>query len=258
LANPSSDYLQQQCQSVAKDLESFKSQHANILPPGAVSTIDDAVKRVYQSQKEPLTVQPVVFITTQVFPLAIFRAQFQYLLSDFSAITRRRSERALLHLKRSIVADHHFGDKWREAFAESRAEDACEKLGAAHLLLHGIYAVKVVGEGQRTDLFFGQPMANDDQVSGAIEAYVLTEWKCVKQPSEYNKMAEDARQQSALYANGLLYGMELSDYRYIVLVSEKDLPEIANTIQAGIEYKHINIPVSPEPPSRSAKQRPQP
>jgi hypothetical protein len=95
-------------------------------------------------------------IASRLTLLASLQSEITYYLSDFSAVAKRRSERAFSHLQRSIVADVAVRDRWRDAF--NAGETACEKLGGAHLLLHGIWAFKVNAEGERTDLVFGEPL----------------------------------------------------------------------------------------------------
>lgn len=89
-------------------------------------------------------------------PLAWLRAEVDYHLRDFDAVARRLSERAFLHLQQTIIADDVVRDRWQVALA--KGETACEKLGASHLLVHGIFAFKITGAGARTDLVFGEPI----------------------------------------------------------------------------------------------------
>jgi hypothetical protein len=81
-----------------------------------------------------------------------FQAELDYLLSDQQEHLRTYSERAFVHLQRSIAADNESKRKWTEAF--DIGETACERLGSLHLLSHGMFAFKVNGEGARTDLVF--------------------------------------------------------------------------------------------------------
>ncbi len=59
-------------------------------------------------------------------------------------------------------------------------ETACEKLGALHLLSHGILAFKAYAPGERTDLILGDRLVIDDDLIAGTEGIVLTEWKRVK------------------------------------------------------------------------------
>jgi hypothetical protein len=150
-----------------------------------------------------------------------------FLLADRSEVIMRRSARAFSHLQKCIIADDEIQERWAAAFA--KGETACEKLGAAHLLLHGIYAFKVDATGARTDLVLTQQII-DEEVFQIAEGLVLTEWKKVTGASEAGKHAASARKQAARYASEPLAGLELTAYRYIVLVSEHRIEEPANIV----------------------------
>jgi len=144
--------------------------------------------------------------------------------------------------------------RWRKAFDQS--ETACEKLGAAHLLWHGIWAFKVNTEGERTDLIMGDALHNRrDDIEEVAEALVLTEWKKVAKESELPKARNAAHKQAKLYAGSSLAGVELDAYRYLVLVTLRGLEMPPNIQEAGVLYRHINIAVAPFVPSHAARQR---
>jgi hypothetical protein len=171
-------------------------------------------------------------------------------LSDIQEIARKITERAFVHLQRSIIADASIKQRWNEAFKSG--ETACEKLGAAHLLLHGIWAFKAHAKGERTDLILGEPLRDISQVESTAEALVLTEWKVVRSDSELETKAEEAYIQAKLYGAGSLAGFELAGYRYLVLVSEDRLRSVPpDRPEKEVIYCHINIPVNPKPPSKS-------
>ncbi len=176
--------------------------------------------------------------------------EVNYLLTNISEVIKRQSERAFLHLQQSIVAAEDIQERWQKAF--DVGETACEKLGAAHLLLHGIYAFKANAEGARTDLVFPDRPLNTDTVQRTADGLVLTEWKKVEAQTEANAKAEYARKQAALYNAGILGGIELANYRYIVLVSEEQLNRIEEIEENGVTYRHINIAVAPLSPSKAA------
>jgi len=181
-----------------------------------------------------------------------FRAEFNYLTSDLEGIALRLTARAFTHLQRSIIADESIRDKWIEAFKNH--ETACEKLGSAHLLLHGIWSFKANSEGERTDLILGEPLRdkNLNEVYLTADGLVLTEWKLVKNNSK--KKYEEALNQAGLYAKGSLASIELKGYRYLVIVSEDFLRDLPDDIeQEGIVYKYINIAVNPSTPSKQAR-----
>src|SRR5258707_13086277 len=68
------------------------------------------------------------------------KGNLSFILSDTQEVLRSRADRAFEHLQRMIVADSDYKAKWQAAF--DRGEEACEQLGAVHLLLHGIWAFK--------------------------------------------------------------------------------------------------------------------
>jgi hypothetical protein len=181
--------------------------------------------------------------------VASVRSEVGFHLADFGAAARRLSERAFLHLQRIIVVDDTVRSKWKSAF--ENGEVACERLGAVHLLFHGIWAFKVAAAGERTDLVFADRPLAAPEVEGVAEALVLTEWKKVTSADELDAKAEQARAQAARYSSGTLAGIELASYRYVVLVSERHLHPPPDVPDAGIVYRHINIAVDPITPSRS-------
>jgi hypothetical protein len=154
-----------------------------------------------------------------------------------------------LHLKRTLVVDEDIRAKWKKAYRKNEA--ACEGLGAVHLLWHGIWAFKVDARGARTDLVFNEPLENSFEERG-VEGLVLTEWK-VADESDARKRYEEAREQAALYKEGPLDGSELRDYRYVLAVSLRDLPPVADLTVNHVIYRHINIAIEPRTPSRQAR-----
>jgi hypothetical protein len=188
----------------------------------------------------------------QLTTLVALEAEISYHLTDFRARAKRLSERAFAHLQRSIVADPECKRRWKKAFS-SKGETDCEKLGAVHLLWHGIWAFKAISKGERTDLVMGDVLHEGrGDIEEVAEALVLTEWKRVKQVSELDKARDAALAQAKIYAGGSLFGLELDTYRYLVLVTEKGLDMPSDLEDAGVLYRHINIAVDPLTPSRAA------
>jgi len=185
--------------------------------------------------------------------LSGFRAELQFQLADLSALILRTTERAFLHLQRQIVADPDHQRKWQEAFEEG--EPACERLGSVHLLQHGIWAFKVSAEGGRTDLVFREPLKDLEAVADAADALVLTEWKVVNSAGELASKIQEARMQAELYAAGVLGGVELAGYRYLVMVSEDLLHMPEDEDGNDVQYRHRNVAVSPSTPSVVARRR---
>jgi hypothetical protein len=181
-----------ECDSIFNTLKEFRERNGPVLPDGAAGALDrlltDARGRYERAQgvdrKKHFGVQ------AGVTALAVFRAEFEYLIRDASVIARRQSERAFQHLQRSIVADPSVRAAWETAFT-TKGEVECERLGAAHLLLHGIWAFKVNATGERTDLVFPERSVVDDEVARVADALVLTEWKRVGQPGDLTSKIAD-------------------------------------------------------------------
>lgn len=180
--------------------------------------------------------------------LSALEGEITFLLSDTQEQIHRRSELAFTHLQRSIVADPHIKNKWNTAFNDG--ELACEKLGAIHLLQHGIWAFKVNAEGGRTDLILGEPLDQFDEVQRVADGLVLTEWKLAREDATANNKFESARTQASRYATGILAGLELASYRYAVVITKNIVDTLSDKQVDGVIYRHINIAVEPRSPSR--------
>lgn len=238
--------LMPQAREILRDLTDFNTRYKSSLPPKAAWCLQDFLNNFYQHFYEE-KIDAQAGIQFRLTALASFRSQFNYHLSDQSAVAKHLSERAFLHLKRSIVADPDQRRKWQDAFGQG--ETACEKLGASHLLLHGIWAFKVNAQGERTDLVFGEPIRDLEEVAQTSEALVLTEWKKLRSAAEVEQKLAEAKAQAARYTAGSLAGLELAHYRYLVIVSEQDLTMPADDKDGGVTYRKINIAVNPKPPS---------
>ncbi len=114
--------------------------------------------------------------------LAAFRASFEYHISDHSFTARRLSERAFIHLERTIMVDESARLRWQTAFNDR--EEAVERLGAVHLLQHGIWAFKADAVGGRTDLVLGEPLTDLARAECAAEALVLVSEKAIEVPAD--------------------------------------------------------------------------
>ena len=184
--------------------------------------------------------------------LAAFQSEFSYIISDTQAIALRITERAFVHLQRGIIADDDIKKKWHSAF--KYGETKCEKLGALHLLSHGVWAFKAHGEKGRTDLILNEPLPDSSIIEKTSTALVLTEWKVVENDNELDKKIKKAFEQTKLYVSGVLGGIELTNYRYLVMVSEKGMRMPSDLIEDTIVYRHINVAVNPDTPSVEAKK----
>jgi hypothetical protein len=141
--------------------------------------------------------------------LAVLRSRFDYAARDSETTARSLVELAFEHLRRSIVVNPDIRRQW-EAGLKDR-ETACERLGAVHLLAHGIWAFKVAGGGQATDLVLAEPLAGElDRVQRVARTIALTEWKLVRRRDNLNEIAREAREQAKDYASGILGTLELN------------------------------------------------
>ncbi len=231
--------------NIQKFLEMYES---NISTP-AVKCMKNFIT-TYQSLCSNREWTRIATVQTALTLLASFRSEVSYHLSDIQAVSRRLTERAFIHLQRSIVADPSIRERWKKAF--DVGEPHCEKLGAAHLLSHGVWAFKTSAEGERTDLILCEPLRDLSTIQSAAEALVLTEWKAVRDPQkELKRKAEQAFKQAKRYACGLLAGLELANYRYLVIVSQDNVDMPADLIEDDVNYKYFNVAVDPSTPSRS-------
>lgn len=241
-----SKHLSNQAREIFLLTEEYYSRNQHSLPQSA----EKSLKRFIEQFRPNFSVSQMRGLDNlkiHITSLSCLKAELEYFMTDFSFMARKRSERAFIHLQQCIVADTNTRTQWQEAF--KKGETRCEQLGGAHLLLHGIWAFKVSGPGAGTDLVFSEPLDENSAVQNSADALVLTEWKKVKTSAE--KPAESARIQAGLYSGGILGGLELREYRYIVLVSKDRIKLPDDTIYEGSLYRHINIAVEPSVPSKA-------
>lgn len=247
--------LREHCEEILFSLKKFGEDYRDTLPIPAITAIRD-----FSEKNEGLITDTSGTadlrndrVGAALVLLAAFEANLTFILSDTQEGIRAHSERAFSHLQRSIVADPDIRQKWDTAF--NSGEVACEKLGSLHLLSHGIYGFKVNATGERTDLVF------QDLVSSRAEDYrfsdgvVLTEWKVARTKNEAEKKLSEAKAQAKLYAQGVLGGIELTGYRYLIVVSKDYVPIPADEVEAETTYRHINIAVAPATPSVTSKRK---
>lgn len=65
---------------------------------------------------------------------------------------------------------------------------------------------------------------------------------------------KEAYQQTKIYSAGVLSGIELVIYRYLVMVSEKSMQLPGDLIEGNLTFRHINLPVNTDTPSKEAKK----
>lgn len=238
-----------QAQDIFGAITKFHSLSKNHLPTTAIECIQRFIvnrKKLFLGKNVGDSFRLQAILTS----LVSFQTEFAYHISDISFTTQRLVERAFIHLSRSIIADFTIKDRWKKVY--DQGETACEKLGAAHLLLHGIWAFKASAKGEKTDLILGEPLRDLTQVESTAEAMVLTEWKVVRNPKkELKEKILEAFKQAKRYSAGILGGFELASYRYLMIVSENVLDMPADIYEGAIIYRHKNIAVDPLPPSKS-------
>lgn len=234
-------------EAVKRELLQFQADYEQVLPPAAAESLSRFIKHNWTgSPSHPNTnVQLIV-------PFAVFRSEFEFLLRDAELHAKSVTELAFEHLRRLLAVDKDAQKKWGEAF--SQREERCERLGAIHLLSHGIWAFKVSGTGAATDLVFGEPIASElGMVRRTARALVLTEWKLVKVAVDVKKKAEEAQRQTASYATGILGDLELKSTRYVVLVSKKNVPPLQDRVVGPVTFRHVVIAIEPDSPARESR-----
>ncbi len=243
-------HLRKQSEDVLSALNVFRDRFQHELSSPALASIENLVASIggviSETSGGPGAKQERVWAV--LVRLSAFETEMSFILSDAQETIRTRSERAFSHLQRLIVADPAFRDKWNRAFEEG--EVACEKLGAAHLLLHGIWAFKVDAAGARTDLVFQEPAGDLVDEQRYADGIVLTEWKRMNPKDNAEERFDQARSQAQRYAQGVLAGSELTAYRYAVVVSRQQVSVPDDLTEGGVVYRHINVAVDPRTPSR--------
>lgn len=249
--------LLDQYRSICSALGKFNSQFSEILPLHArtclVEFLSDAAL-AFDGQVSMTAALRQEMALSALVTLASFESEMSFLLSEAEQAIRARSERAFAHLQQLIVVDEEFRRKWQFAFAQN--EIACERLGAVHLLWHGIWAFKVDSKGARTDLIF--PDESVGQAANArrySDGLVLTEWKKLSDNQKPEDRFAEARRQTQRYSQGALGGNELTSYRYAILVSSDDVRPPDDVAEGNVVYRHINIAVEPRSPSKAATRR---
>jgi hypothetical protein len=235
---------------IQEELIKLRDEYDTQMPPLAVAALSHfCSKRSSDSSPSGSTTELQLLAGVQVF-----RAKFDYLIRDSEIEVRNATELAFHHLQRLIVVDEDTRKKWKRAYAEG--ETSCEKLGAVHLLAHGIWAFKVRGGQAETDLVYGETGGmTAGQIGRSARAMVLTEWKIVRNAKDAQKKAAEARRETDEYEAGVLGDLELKRTRYIILVGDRQNRTPSDLEQHGVLYRHIWIPVEPESPSRAARRR---
>jgi hypothetical protein len=241
-------------ENIFTNLNGYLEKFRSTLPEKALESIESFltkpdIKNFNFNPDSNMVRSHVQFALTS---LSAFQSEFSYIISDTQAVALKNTERAFLHLNRSIVVDDEIKRKWLNAF--KMGETNCEKIGALHLLSHGIWAFKAYAERARTDLILNEPLSDISMIEKTSIALVLTEWKIVKKQKEIHAKIKEAHEQTKIYKSGVLGGIELTDYRYLVMVSEKSMKMPPDIIDGKIIYRLVNIAVNPDTPSIEAKK----
>lgn len=235
--------------AIIVEIESLGKIYANVLPQQAFAALTEYVAR-NEVKKQMSGVIGIQLLA----PLASFRSQFEYLIRDAEVEGRSLTELAFVHLQRQIVVDKGIQKKWQDAF--KKHETACERLGAVHLLSHGIWAFKVGAPGGATDLVFNDPVDKYESIMRRTACVlVLTEWKLINRSNEISTKAQEARIQAELYSGGVLGDAELKRTRYIVLVCDKADLTLPDDVSVGaVTYRHVLLSTNPMAPSVMARK----
>lgn len=246
--------LQDHASAILSDLKAFQALLRTDFPHAAA-----AIKRVSEQIGGPL-VDPTatsdtreINVRSAIIILAALDGEITYLLRDTQDAIRSRAERAFEHLQRIILVDADTERKWQQAF--NIDEPHCEALGAIHLLQHAIWAFKVNADKGRTDLVYQDRLTDTTLVERVSEGLVLTEWKrYLAGGPGVDALATRAREQAENYSAGVLAGVELTKFRYIIVVSEHAIAIPGDLVVGATTYRHINIQVDPQTPSKSKVQ----
>jgi hypothetical protein len=237
--------------TILADTLEFSSRFQSSLPERARVSVDRAKPELIRLTSNETTTRDMIQqqAWAALVLLATFESEMSYIMADVQDALRLRSERAFTHLQRLIVVDGDFRRKWIQAFNSGELE--CERHGAVHLLLHGIWAFKVNGAGAQTDLVFQERTSGIPDPERYADGLVLTEWKCAATLGDSEKKFVAARKQAERYKAGILAGTELSRYRFAVVVTKDYVPVPDDIKVNGTTFRHVNIAVEPSSPSKA-------
>jgi hypothetical protein len=241
LANVRTKAFGHELKSIHVRLEVFRSA-GHDLPEEATRALDEYDPRGWERIVDGGQLAGLVAI-------ALLRGRFEYAIRDSEITARTATELAFAHLCRSIAVDPGLRDRWTAAHDEH--ENQCERLGAVHLLQHGIWAFKVSATGAATDLVFPEPLeAGLRGIQRTASTLVLTEWKRIRELKDLDAMAAQARRQTAAYTAGVLGSAELKRTRYIILVTRDAVEAPPDEVEGLLTFRHIVIPVNPSVASK--------
>lgn len=236
-------------EQIKTSLRDFCSTYEEALPRAALEALAEFLKQWHLPKASVPGVE--LRALQAVVPLAVFRATFEFLVEDVEAEARTLTELAFEHLRRLLAVNASERERWEKAFTH---ETRCEKLGAVHLLSHGIWAFKISGASAATDLVYAEPITDAAlTIRRTARALVLTEWKMVRRASELEAKAAEGRNQARSYSTGVLADLELKGTRYIVLVTESPMTVPPDVEEGPVTYRHVVLPINSPSPSRKAR-----
>lgn len=233
-------------------LETFHKNFARNLEAPAVKALESFLSDKWVSDAPEMINANLVGIAA----LLTLQSEFNYTLRDIEALMRIRADNAFDHLRALLHVDKELRGRWRAALANEN-EPGCERLGALHLLSHGIRGFKMHGQRSITDLVFQEPLDNE-AIGGAQNALILTEWKVVRQPKEMKDKVEEAIAQMREYRAGVLGHSELRNTRYIVVVTNVVVKHqrVVSSKESNVIYHVETLPLHGLTPSEVAKKLP--
>ena len=132
--------LLRDAQQIFSSLNDYLQSYRSAFPERALASLERFLnqKEIKEFNFNPSGAQIRGRVQFALTSLAAFRSEFSYVISDTQAVALRITERAFVHLQRSIMVNDDIRKNWIAAF--DIGETKCEKLGALHLLSHGIWA----------------------------------------------------------------------------------------------------------------------
>lgn len=233
-------------------VRTFSQVNEGFLPATTKQWLDRFVKEL--DSKEVFTHPATTPLVEDVyFPLTIVKAEVDKFLPREQMAIRSISERAFLHLARLLAVSEPVRMIWKQAFA--CGEPALERLGAIHLLSHGIWAFKADTIRARTDLILADKGIDLHEVERTGTSLVLTEWKRAEPERTMGEARTQALAQTKIYRWGPLAGYELSKRAFLVLVSMRSSQHAqAEFEEEGVVYRCIHLEIEPDAPSVAARK----
>lgn len=196
------------CKELLERIELYRERYNSILSDDAVGSISKVLKSFEGHLVKNTTSRDPTAVLFYKETFNRFSSDFNYYTNELEGSVFRKSERAFIHLQRTLAVSPEERKRWQEAFEHH--ETAVESLGAVHLLLHGIWAFKIDSGGQRTDLVFEESISSSrmGEVRVASDGLVLTEWKLVKDVRDTISKSNEAYKQATIYSSESLAELE--------------------------------------------------